>query len=212
MPNHPDRDRALAQLNRHRAVGIQAAIDRILIKLIQVGGLPPALLDGPTTAEVLRPHLEHEARITAQVRRTAHTLSATQQSTFNYKPSTRTYPNRDRAHRHARRRRDAYLRTLYRHLPRRVILGFDGEDPAVLTATARLNAGRLMRLEPPAQPTHHIRHLPDGQIDETHTFPPGTLPRLRPCLPTGSLTTTTAGRTDTDGWTPQVNTTEREQQ
>ncbi|MFF1483129.1 hypothetical protein ACIGZH_01700 [Streptomyces sp. NPDC058319] len=107
------------------------------------------------------------------------------------------HPDRDRALAQLNRQRDAYLRTLYRHLPRRIILGLDGEDPAVLTAAARLNAGRQMLLEPPAQPTHHIQHLPDGQIDETHTFPPGTLPRLRPCLPTGSLTTTTAGSADT---------------
>ncbi|MYR55543.1 hypothetical protein GTY54_04535 [Streptomyces sp. SID625] len=211
MP-YPSRDRALAQLNRQRAVGIWAAIDRMLNKLIQVGGWSPALFDGPTTLEVLRPRLEHEARLAAQVRRSANAIRATRQSTFNYKPSTRTYPNRDRVHRHARRRRDAYFRTLYRHFPRRVILGFDSGDPAVLTAAARLDAGRLMLLEPPAQPTHHIRHLPDGQTDETHTFPSGTLPRLLPCLPAGSLTTTTAGRTDADGWTPRTDTTKRDQQ
>ncbi|WP_143203959.1 hypothetical protein [Streptomyces kebangsaanensis] len=59
------------------------------------------------------------------------------------------YPNRDRAFAHVERRRDAYLRTLYRHFPQRLVLGIDTADTATHTR-AFLDAqasGLLPRLD-----------------------------------------------------------------
>ncbi|MEU9400556.1 hypothetical protein [Streptomyces sp. NPDC048242] len=191
MRPSPNRDRARHQLHRQQTVAIQAAIGRMVDRIAMVAGVDITLLAGPSSADALRPNQRFEARLATRARHRAYASTA----------SPRASAARGRALAHIRRRRDAYFRTLYRSFPQRLVLGFDGadQDTATLAFIDEANPGRLMVLEPPARVTHAVRHLPDGQVDETHVFPPGTLPLLQPRLPAGTFTATTADSPVADG-------------
>ncbi|MDT0477386.1 hypothetical protein RM863_35220 [Streptomyces sp. DSM 41014] len=165
MPPYPSLDRARRHLDRQRAVALQAVINRVLDHMAQAAGIPQHHLVNAPRPATPRAHPRCEVRLAARART-------------------------DRALAQVRRRRDAYFRTLYRSVPQRLVLGLDaGTDPASLALVDAAD-NRLLWLAP----THHVRRLPDGQVDETHTFPPGTLPLLHPRLPADSLTITNADR------------------
>ncbi|MFJ5176704.1 hypothetical protein ACIP68_23065 [Streptomyces griseoviridis] len=177
MRPYPSLDRARRHLDRQRAVALQAVVNRVLDHMAQAAGIPQHYLLHAPRPTTPRAHPRCEARLAARARASLR------------HPQQRTRTT-DRALAQVRRRRDAYFRTLYRNVPQRLVLGLDaGTDPASLALVDAAD-NRLLWLAP----THQVRRLPDGQIDETHTFPPGTLPLLHPRLPADSLTTTNADR------------------